>query len=119
MQLLKILPLHSFPGPLYPSLQVHVNEPYVFAHTALTSQSSVPDQHSSISNNNYLITIYSEVTRQNLTVAVKPITAPTITTFAFISTSRINTIGFRVTLHDSGSNIWAHKGTFIDILISN
>ena len=37
------------PSPLYPVLQVHVNEPSVLLHDALVSQSCVPAAHSSMS----------------------------------------------------------------------
>ena len=32
------LPVHVVPTPVYPSLHVHVNDPTVFAHAALSSQ---------------------------------------------------------------------------------
>ena len=39
-------PVHDCPSPVYPELQVHVNDPIVLVQAALLSQSSSPDVHS-------------------------------------------------------------------------
>ena len=43
------IPSHCSPEPRNPSLHVHVNDPTVLAHSALSSQLSVPLSHSLIS----------------------------------------------------------------------
>ena len=45
------LPLHKVPFPVYPSLHMHLNEPWEFVQIALLSQLSEPDSHSLISGN--------------------------------------------------------------------
>ena len=45
------IPSHCSPEPWNPSLHVHVNDPTVLAHFALSSQLSVPLSHSLISEN--------------------------------------------------------------------
>ena len=44
---MKSLPVHVIPFPVYPSLQAHVKDPFVFVHVAFESQGD--DKHSLIS----------------------------------------------------------------------
>ena len=46
------VPVHDVPLPVKPLLQVHVNEPMVFAHTAFELQVCIPIVHSSVSTTN-------------------------------------------------------------------
>ena len=50
-------PVHVVPFPLYPEMQLQINEPSVFVQFALLLQSWVPRVHSSESENN--ITLYN------------------------------------------------------------
>ena len=48
-KVMKKLPVHDFPSPVYPALQIHSNDPNVFLQNAFASQLCDPIVHSSMS----------------------------------------------------------------------